>query len=74
MTRRTSLRILSFAVLALLGACRVVSDSAPTEVPLVTTATGAPASLKTVSVPHVANLDRYVVNKVAATELGKALF
>lgn len=76
MTRRTSLRILPFAVLALLGACRVVNDAAPTEVPLAAAATGAPASLRTVSVavPHVANLEKYVVNKNATIELGKALF
>lgn len=74
MTFRTSRRMLPFAVLALLGACRVVSDSGPTEVPLATAATGAPASLRTVSVPTVPGLSHYVQDKGATIALGKALF
>lgn len=73
MTRRKSL-LLPFAALALLGVCKVVDDFAPTDVPLATTATGAPASLRTVSVPSVPGLSNYVQDKGAAIALGKALF
>jgi cytochrome c peroxidase len=59
-------------IILFMSACRVAGE--PETLQLGTAAAEAPASLKTVKVPDIPDLDLYVKNKPAAIALGKAFF